>query len=232
VKPVLPESSRDLGAVVRSTSIPVATGERLYSRWDFRSVLSDGIAVAQPDISHAGGISETRRIAAMAEAYDVLVAPHCPLGPIALAASLQLDFAIPNFLIQEQALGISHGDSSGLLDYLADTTPSRSATATSTARQQPISASPSTRTPCAPPPNAATAGAIPSGATPTAHWPPGSRTQHHQPARTNPACRLAHRPRPGQGPAIPGTVPLRYRRPADRRSGRGHRSAPRPALFH
>jgi galactonate dehydratase len=122
-EPVLPEFSRDLGAVVRSTSIPIATGERLYSRWDFRSVLSDGIAVAQPDISHAGGISETRRIAAMAEAYDVLVAPHCPLGPIALAASLQLDFAIPNFLIQEQALGIGYGDNSGLLDYLADTTP-------------------------------------------------------------------------------------------------------------
>jgi galactonate dehydratase len=122
-EPVLPEFSQDLGAVVRSTSIPIATGERLYSRWDFRSVLSDGIAVAQPDISHAGGISETRRIAAMAEAYDVVVAPHCPLGPIALAASLQLDFAIPNFLIQEQALGIGYGDSSGLLDYLADTTP-------------------------------------------------------------------------------------------------------------
>jgi galactonate dehydratase len=122
-EPVLPEFTRDLGAVVRSTSIPIATGERLYSRWDFRDVLSDGIAVAQPDISHAGGISETRRIAAMAETYDVLVAPHCPLGPIALAASLQLDFAAPNFLIQEQALGIGYGDSSGLLDYLVDTEP-------------------------------------------------------------------------------------------------------------
>jgi galactonate dehydratase len=122
-EPVLPEFTQDLGAVVRSTSIPIATGERLYSRWDFRSVLSDGIAVAQPDISHAGGISETRRIAAMAETYDVLLAPHCPLGPIALAASLQLDFAAPNFLIQEQALGIGYGDSSGLLDYLVDAEP-------------------------------------------------------------------------------------------------------------
>ncbi|MES4903551.1 MULTISPECIES: galactonate dehydratase [unclassified Streptomyces] len=122
-EPVLPEFTQDLGAVVRSTSIPIATGERLYSRWDFRSVLSDGIAVAQPDISHAGGISETRRIAAMAEAHDVLVAPHCPLGPIALAASLQLDLAVPNFLIQEQALGIGYGDSSGLLDYLLDPSP-------------------------------------------------------------------------------------------------------------
>lgn len=122
-EPVLPEFSRDLGAVVRSTSIPIATGERLFSRWDFRSVMADGIAVAQPDISHAGGISETRRIASMAETYDVLIAPHCPLGPIALAASLQLDFAIPNFLIQEQALGIGYGDSSGLLGYLLDTEP-------------------------------------------------------------------------------------------------------------
>jgi galactonate dehydratase len=122
-EPVLPEFTQDLGAVVRSTSIPIATGERLYSRWDFRSVLSDGIAVAQPDISHAGGISETRRIAAMAEAHDVLVAPHCPLGPIALAASLQLDLAVPNFLIQEQALGIGYGDSSGLLNYLLDPSP-------------------------------------------------------------------------------------------------------------
>lgn len=119
-EPVLPEFTQDLGAVVRSTSIPIATGERLYSRWDFRSVLADGIAVAQPDISHAGGISETRRIAAMAEVHDVMLAPHCPLGPIALAASLQLDFAIPNFLIQEQNLGIGYGDSSGLRGYLAD----------------------------------------------------------------------------------------------------------------
>ncbi|WP_435219191.1 enolase C-terminal domain-like protein [Streptomyces sp. bgisy034] len=86
-EPVLPESSRDLGAVVRSISILIAAGERLCSRWDFRSVLSDGIAVTRPDISHAGGISELRRIAAMAEPYDVLVAPHRPLGPIALAAT-------------------------------------------------------------------------------------------------------------------------------------------------
>ncbi|MFE2500041.1 galactonate dehydratase [Streptomyces scopuliridis] len=119
-EPVLPEFTQDLGDVARATSIPIATGERLYSRWDFRSVMADGIAVAQPDISHAGGISETRRIAALAEVHDVLLAPHCPLGPIALAASLQLDFAIPNFLIQEQNLGIGYNDSSGLRGYVAD----------------------------------------------------------------------------------------------------------------
>ncbi|GAA2171043.1 MULTISPECIES: galactonate dehydratase [Glycomyces] len=117
---VLPEFSRDLGAVTASTSIPIATGERLYSRWDYRDVLSTGIAVAQPDLSHAGGISEVRRIAAMAEAYDVALAPHCPLGPIALAASLQVDFASPNFLIQEQSLGIHYNRDNDLLDYLVD----------------------------------------------------------------------------------------------------------------
>ncbi|MDA1358715.1 galactonate dehydratase [Glycomyces luteolus] len=117
---VLPEFSRDLAQVTAGTSIPIATGERLYSRWDYRDVLSTGIAVAQPDLSHAGGISEVRRIAAMAEAYDVALAPHCPLGPIALAASLQVDFASPNFLIQEQSLGIHYNEGNDLLDYLVD----------------------------------------------------------------------------------------------------------------
>ncbi|GFJ87752.1 galactonate dehydratase [Phytohabitans rumicis] len=94
-EPVLPEFSRDLARITDSTAIPIAAGERLYSRWDFRDVLPTGIAVAQPDLSHAGGISEVRRIAAMAEAYDVALAPHCPLGPIALAASIQVDLATP-----------------------------------------------------------------------------------------------------------------------------------------
>ena len=122
-EPVLPEHTRDLGAVVAATTIPIATGERLYSRWDFRPAFEAGSAVAQPDVSHAGGISETRRIAAMAETHDALLAPHCPLGPIALAACLQVDFAVPNFLIQEQSLGIGYGDDSGLLGYLVDTAP-------------------------------------------------------------------------------------------------------------
>jgi galactonate dehydratase len=120
---VLPEHSRNLAALAASTSIPLATGERLYSRWDFRDVIGHGIAVAQPDVSHAGGISEVRRIAAMAETYDVTMAPHCPLGPIALAASLQLAFAVPNFLIQEQSAGIHYHDGSHVLDYLLDPAP-------------------------------------------------------------------------------------------------------------
>jgi galactonate dehydratase len=119
-EPLVPELSADLARLVASTPIPIATGERLYSRWDFRDVLAGGIAVAQPDVSHAGGISETRRIAAMAEAYGVSIAPHCPLGPIALAASLQLDLATPNFLIQEQGLGLGEDLDSALLDYVVD----------------------------------------------------------------------------------------------------------------
>ncbi|MEE1816723.1 MULTISPECIES: galactonate dehydratase [unclassified Streptomyces] len=119
-EPLVPELSEHIGDIVRSTSIPIATGERLYSRWDFKKVLGSGIGVAQPDLSHAGGISEVRRIAAMAEAYDVSLAPHCPLGPIALASCLQVGFASPNLLIQEQSLGIHYNTGSDLLDYLVD----------------------------------------------------------------------------------------------------------------
>ena len=119
-EPVVPELSNLIGVVAASTSIPIATGERLYSRSDFRDVLSSGIAVAQPDVSHAGGISEVRRIAAAAETWGVSLAPHCPLGPIALAASLQVDCAVPNFLIKEHSHGIHYNAESDLLDYLID----------------------------------------------------------------------------------------------------------------
>jgi galactonate dehydratase len=119
-EPVLPEYTDHFGLVVQSTSIPIATGERLFSRGEFKDVLRSGIAVAQPDLSHAAGISETRRIAAMAETYNVDIAPHCPLGPIALAACLQIDFATPNFLIQEQVLGLGKGNDGPLMKYLVD----------------------------------------------------------------------------------------------------------------
>lgn len=119
-EPILPEYTDHYGLVVQSTSIPIATGERLFSRSEFKDVLRSGIAVAQPDVSHAAGISETRRIATMAETYNVDVAPHCPLGPIALAACLQIDFATPNFLIQEQILGLGQGDTGELMRYLVD----------------------------------------------------------------------------------------------------------------
>ena len=101
-EPVLPENIDELARVARSTSIPIATGERLFTKWGFREVLEKGAAaILQPDISHAGGILETKKIAAMAETYYGAVAPHCPLGPIALASCIQLDACIPNFLIQE-----------------------------------------------------------------------------------------------------------------------------------
>jgi galactonate dehydratase len=124
-EPVRPEMSAQLCSLVDRTSIPLATGERLYSRWDFQPVLAAGVAVAQPDLSHAGGISECRRIAALAEMSDASLAPHCPLGPLALAASLQLGFAVPNFLIQEQSGGIHYNQSSDLLDYVMDPAPFR-----------------------------------------------------------------------------------------------------------
>ena len=102
-EPVLPTNLDALPAIDATTSIPLATGERLFGRWDFKPVLESGaLDVAQPDLSHAGGITECRKIATMAAAYDVALAPHCPLGPVALAACLQLDAVAPNALVQEQ----------------------------------------------------------------------------------------------------------------------------------
>ncbi|GAA2102101.1 galactonate dehydratase [Microlunatus panaciterrae] len=121
-EPLLPEEGHMLPSLMAASNIPIATGERLFSRQEFLPVLQAGIAVAQPDLSHAGGISEVRRIATLAETFGASLAPHCPLGPIALAASLQVDFATPNFLIQEQSLGIHYNQSNDLLDYLVDPT--------------------------------------------------------------------------------------------------------------
>ena len=120
-EPVLSEHMEALKDIAGQTATPIALGERLYSRWDFKKVLSDGLVdIIQPDPSHAGGITETRKIAAMAEAYDVGLAPHCPLGPIALAACLQLDAVCYNAVIQEQSLGIHYNSSNDLLDYITD----------------------------------------------------------------------------------------------------------------
>ncbi len=120
-EPVLPQNNEALREIVRYTSTPIATGERMFSRWDFKNLLMDGyVDIIQPDLSHAGGISECKKIASMAEAFDVAVAPHCPLGPIALAACIQLDACTPNVFIQEQSLGIHYNESSDLLDYLKD----------------------------------------------------------------------------------------------------------------
>jgi len=102
-EPCLPENVDAMARIARSTTVPVATGERLFTRWALREVLEKGAAVIlQPDLSHAGGIFEVRKIAAMAESYFAAIAPHCPLGPISLAAGLQVDACTPNFLCQEQ----------------------------------------------------------------------------------------------------------------------------------
>jgi galactonate dehydratase len=124
-EPLVPEHGHRLPELVGCSPTPVATGERLYSRSDFLAPLQAGISVVQPDVSHAGGISEVRRIAALAETYGALLAPHSPLGPISLAASLQVAFATPNFLIQEQSMGIHYHDGADLLDYLVDPAPLR-----------------------------------------------------------------------------------------------------------
>jgi galactonate dehydratase len=124
-EPLLPEQGHRLAELVAASPVPVATGERLYHRTDFLPVLAAGVSIVQPDLSHAGGISEVRRIASLAETYGALLAPHCPLGPISLAASLQVALATPNFLIQEQSMGIHYHQQTQLLDYLADPTPLR-----------------------------------------------------------------------------------------------------------
>ncbi len=118
-EPVLPENNEVLRDIAHAVSTPLATGERMFSRWHFKQVLIDGyIDIVQPDLSHAGGLTECKKIASMAEAFDVAVAPHCPLGPIALAACLQLDASCHNAFIQEQSLGIHQLHGNELLDYI------------------------------------------------------------------------------------------------------------------
>lgn len=126
----LPESEESLAAVARAArSIPVASGERLTSRWEFKRLLDSGtVDVVQPDVSLTG-LFELEKIARLAEIYDVAVAPHCPNGPVSLAASLQVAICCPNIAIQEQSLGLHyHAGFAGLpradlLDYLADPAP-------------------------------------------------------------------------------------------------------------
>ena len=124
-EPVLPEHQHVLASLVGASPVPLATGERIYGRAGFLPVLQAGMAVVQPDLSHAGGISEVTKIASLAETFGALLAPHCPLGPVALAASLQVGFATPNLLIQEQSLGIHYDKDADLLSYVMDTEPFR-----------------------------------------------------------------------------------------------------------
>jgi len=118
-EPVLSENKEAFLHLAQYTSTPIATGERMYSRWDFKSLFEQGaVDIIQPDLSHAGGITEVKKIASMAEAYDVALAPHCPLGPISFAAALQIDFNCINAFIQETSMGIHYNQGADLLDYL------------------------------------------------------------------------------------------------------------------
>lgn len=124
-EPLLCEHPEALKQLADKTTIPVALGERLYTRWDVKRFLEDAsVDILQPDIAHAGGISETKRIAQMAEAYDVAIAPHCPLGPVAFAACMAVALTTPNFAILEMSLGMHYnteaGDDVDLLTYLRD----------------------------------------------------------------------------------------------------------------
>lgn len=118
-EPVLCENMEDFINIARVANIPIATGERLFSRYDFKRLLQTGaVDIIQPDLSHAGGLTEVKKIASMAEAYDVALAPHCPLGPIALASCLNLDATCYNAVIQEQSIGIHYNVGKSVLDYV------------------------------------------------------------------------------------------------------------------
>lgn len=118
-EPVLCENMEYFPEIAAACNIPIATGERLFSKYDFKRLLqTGGVDIIQPDLSHAGGITEVRKIAAMAEAYDVALAPHCPLGPIALASCLNVDASSYNAVIQEQSMGIHYNVGKSVLDYV------------------------------------------------------------------------------------------------------------------
>ena len=118
-EPVLCENMEYFPEIAAACNIPIATGERLFSKYDFKRLLQiGGVDIIQPDLSHAGGISEVRKIAAMAEAYDVALAPHCPLGPVALASCLNVDAVSYNAVIQEQSMGIHYNVGKSVLDYV------------------------------------------------------------------------------------------------------------------
>ncbi len=117
-EPVLCEHMDDFKEIAAACNIPIATGERLFTKYDFKRLLqAGGVDIIQPDLSHAGGITEVKKIASMAEAYDVALAPHCPLGPIALSACLQVDATSYNAVIQEQSIGIHYNVGKEVLDY-------------------------------------------------------------------------------------------------------------------
>ncbi|QKZ14020.1 galactonate dehydratase [Spirosoma sp. KUDC1026] len=102
-EPVQAQNADILADIARGTHLPIAAGERIFTKWGFRELLEKrAVSIVQPDLCHAGGITEGRLIAGMAEAYYVPIAPHNPMGPISLAVGLHLAASVPNFLVQEQ----------------------------------------------------------------------------------------------------------------------------------
>ncbi|WP_455565516.1 galactonate dehydratase [Modicisalibacter luteus] len=120
-EPVAPEHLPSLKHIATGLGYPIATGERLHTRFQFRDLLAEGMVdIVQPDLSHCGGISEGMKIASLASCHDVALAPHCPLGPLTLAASLHVDAVNHNAFIQEQSMGIHYNRDNDVLDYLVD----------------------------------------------------------------------------------------------------------------
>ncbi len=118
-EPVLCDHMEYFHEIANSCNIPIATGERLYTIYDFKRLMhAGGVSIIQPDLSHAGGITSVKKIASMAEAYDVALAPHCPLGPVALSSCLQVDATSYNAFIQEQSIGIHYNVGKSVLDYI------------------------------------------------------------------------------------------------------------------
>ena len=118
-EPVLCENMEVFKEIAAACNVPIATGERLFTKYDFKRLLqAGGVDIIQPDLSHAGGLTEVKKIASMAEAYDVALAPHCPLGPIALASCLNVDATCYNAVIQEQSIGIHYNVGKSVLDYV------------------------------------------------------------------------------------------------------------------
>lgn len=116
---VLPENEEAFAEVAKHTATPLATGERHLTRWGYKNIIKSGVIdIIQPDVAVTGGILEMRKIISMAETFDMAAAPHAPYGPIALAATLQVDVCSPNVFIQEQSLGIHYNQGFDLLDFV------------------------------------------------------------------------------------------------------------------
>ena len=112
-EPIPQENVDALKEVSDHVPFPIATGERLLSRWEFREIFEkQAVSYIQPDGSHAGGITELKKIANMAEVYYIHIMPHCAIGPVAFSACMQVDAVVPNFLVQEQ---VDEGLGEGLL---------------------------------------------------------------------------------------------------------------------